>query len=173
MLLFVLFFLLFQAVFRTRYSSAGCVCWYKEHKIRLCYLHICLFPLAMSSWCVCVCVHIFSIRTHAEKTPSLFSVLTSEWVPQKYPLQLSSLPHFSISPLSSTLPTPLALSCHSTSLSGRQSVSLVALRCKRIQVAEWEWWSGCVNTRLLLNWKPLELSQPCCCLHIETWHSVN
>lgn len=59
MLLFVLFFLLFQAVFRTRYSSAGCVCWYKEHKIHLCYLHICLFPLAMSSWCVCVCVFIF------------------------------------------------------------------------------------------------------------------
>ena len=125
--------------------------------------------------CVCVCVHIFSIRTHTEKTPSLFSVLTSEWVPQKYPLQLSSLPHFSISPLSNTLPTPLALSCHSTSLSGRHSVSLVALRYTRIQVAEWDWRSGCVNTCFLLdlNWKPLEVSQPCCYLHIKTWHSVN
>ncbi|KAK5621362.1 hypothetical protein CRENBAI_008364 [Crenichthys baileyi] len=63
------------------------------------------------------------------KTHSLFSFLTSEWVPQKYPPQLSFLPHFSISPKSTT---PLALFCQRTSLSRGLSVLLVALGCKEV-----------------------------------------
>lgn len=119
---------IFQAAFRGGHA-ARCGCWYKERKICSYYLHFCLFP---SGCIVLMCVCIFPIHAQTEKTPSLFSSLTSEWVPQKYPLQLSSLPHFSISPLSSTFPAPLALSCRSTSLSWCHSVSLVALRCKQI-----------------------------------------
>lgn len=83
---------------------------------------------------VCISVLVFWLcgadvcpyRSEQAKLLLSFSCLTSEWVPQKYPLQLSSLPHFSISPLSSTLPTPLALSCHTAFLLPCHSVSLVA-----------------------------------------------
>lgn len=101
--------------------------------------------LSLSSGCVVLmCVCISSIAAQTEQTPR-FSCLTSEWVPQKYPLQLSSVPHFSISPLSSTLPTPLALSCHSAfyvtvpfSLTGGSS-------------SKWQNGKG-ANTCLLLYW---------------------
>lgn len=97
----------------------------KKKKCGIIFLMLFIF-LSLSSGCVVLmCDCISSIAAQTEQTPR-FWYLTSEWVPQKYPLQLSSLPHFSISPLSSTLPTPLALSCHSAFLLRCHSVSLVA-----------------------------------------------
>ena len=97
---------------RTGVNHTGWDCSYKRGTIWC--LHVINISLSFQSGC----------KTWKRLSLLFASDVTSRFL--KYIPCRSPLPHFSISPLSSTLPAPLAVSCHSTFLSWCHPVPLVA-----------------------------------------------
>lgn len=111
-------FLFFQAACRAGCSAGwGCQQQRAQDRFKL------FTFLSFTSGCVVLMsVYVFSIHTQRKLRLS-FRFWRQNGFLKNIPFQLSSLPHFSISPLNSTLPAPLALSCHSPSLSWCHSLT--------------------------------------------------